>query len=66
MCSRGMLVHHPGCLCAATAVPAAELPCSDRMLAKYTLEHAKAAHHFDRVMSHTSSVVSHRDMTPKL
>ena len=66
MYSGGVVVHCPGSLGAATAVLDAELPCSDRMLTKYTLERAKTVHHLDRVMSHTSRVVSHGGMTLKL
>jgi hypothetical protein len=66
MYSNGVVVHYPGSLGAAAAVLVAELPCSDRVLAKYTLERAMTVHHLDRVMSHTSSVVSHCGMTLKL
>jgi hypothetical protein len=52
MYSNGVLVHHPGSLGAAAAVLGAELPCSNRVLAKYTLKSAKSVHHFDGVMSH--------------
>ena len=62
----GVVVHCPGSLGPATAVLGAELPCSDRVFAKYTLEPAKTVHHLDRVMSHTSSVVSHCGVTLKL
>jgi len=63
MYSGGVVVHCPSSLGAAAAVLDAELPCSHRVLTNYTLESAKTVHHFDRVMSHTSSVVSHRVTT---
>src|ERR1017187_5468190 len=64
MCRSGVLVHCPSRLSAATAVLAAKLPCRDGVSAKYTLECAKAVHHFDRVMSHSFSVVAYPSMTP--
>ena len=64
MCSRSVLIHCLGRLAAAVAVLTAELPCRDGVFAKHTLECAKAAHHFDRVMSHGSSVVAHPGLTP--
>ena len=64
MCSHSVLIHCLGRLAAAVAVLTAELPCRDGVFAKYTLERAKTAHHFDRVMSHSSSVVAHPGLTP--
>ena len=49
----GVFVHRPGSLGAAAAVLGAELPRSNRVLAKYTFKSAKSVHHFDGVMSHT-------------
>jgi hypothetical protein len=59
MCCCGVVVHCLSRLGAATAVLAAKLPCRDRVFATYTLECAKAVHHFDRVMSHSFSVVAY-------
>ena len=66
MYGAGVLIHYSGSLSAATAVLGTELAGRDRMFAKYTLERAKTIHHLDRVMSHTSSVVSHCGITTKL
>jgi hypothetical protein len=68
MDSNGVLVHHPGSLGAAAAVLGAELPCGNRVLAKYTLKSAQSVHHFDGVMSHSfkSSRLSRYDSEPKL
>ena len=53
MCSRGVLVHYFSRLGATTAVLAAEVPRGDGVSTQWTLERAKAAHHFDGVMSHS-------------
>ena len=53
MCHPGVLVHRLGRLGAAVAVLAAELLCGDGVFTKRTLERAKAAHHFDGVVSHS-------------
>jgi hypothetical protein len=36
----------------------AKLPCGDGVFTTYTFERAKAVHRFDRVISHSSSVVA--------
>src|ERR1022692_5030775 len=68
MCSRSVLVHCPSCLGAATAVLAAEVRCCDGVLATWAREHRQAAHHLDRVMSHSlkSSPLSNCGSEPKL
>jgi hypothetical protein len=59
MCSRGVLVHCPSRLGATVAVQAAEIPCGEGAFTKSACEHAKAVHHFDGVMSHTSILGAH-------
>jgi hypothetical protein len=63
MCSRGVIVHYSSRLGAAVAVLSAELPRGDGVFTEWTLELAKAVHHFDGVMSHSSSVVAYSGMT---
>jgi hypothetical protein len=53
MCHRGVLVHCPSRLGAAATVLAAEISCGDGVSTKRALEHAKAIHLFDDVMSHS-------------
>jgi hypothetical protein len=55
MCSRGVLVHRPSRLGAAVAVQAAKIPCGEGVFTKLALERAKAVHHLDGVMSHSSN-----------
>jgi hypothetical protein len=64
MCSRGVLVHCPSCLCAAIAALTAELPCGDGVFTKWALELAKAVHHCDGVISHSFSIVACTCITP--
>lgn len=52
MCGCGVLVHRLSRLGAAVAVMAAEIPCGDGVFTKWALEHAKAGHHCDGVISH--------------
>jgi hypothetical protein len=52
MCSRGVLVHRPGCLSAAVAVFGQELPGCDGVLTKWALERRKAFDYLCNVMSH--------------
>jgi hypothetical protein len=68
MLCRGVLVHCPSRLGATVTVLAAELLCGDRMFTNWTLERAKAVHHFDGVISHSfkSSRLSRYDSEPKL
>ena len=64
MLCRGVLVHCPSRLGATVTVLASELPCGDRMFTNRALERAKTVHHFDGVMSHSSSLVAYSGMTP--
>jgi len=64
MCSRGVLVHSLSRLGAAVTLLTIKRPCRNGVFAEYTLEYAKAVHHFDRVMSHYFSVVPCFGMTP--
>jgi hypothetical protein len=54
VCGRGVIVHCFSRLGAAVAVLTAKLPCSERVFTQWALELAKAVHHFDGVMSHSS------------
>jgi hypothetical protein len=58
MCCCGVVVHSLSRLGAATAVLAAKLSCRDGVFATYALEYAIGVHHFDRVMSHSFSLVA--------
>jgi hypothetical protein len=48
----GVLVHCPCCLSTAATVQTAELPGGNGVFAEWALEHRKAVHHLDGVMSH--------------
>src|SRR5271166_4431854 len=68
MCSRGVLVHCLSRLGTATAVLAAEIQCGDGVFATRAHERSEAAHHLDRVVSHSfkCSPLSVRAPEPKL
>jgi hypothetical protein len=53
MCSRGVLVHCPSCLGAATTVLATKLSRGDGVLTEWALKLGEAVHHLDGVMSHS-------------
>jgi|HubBroStandDraft_6_1064221.scaffolds.fasta_scaffold23653_5 hypothetical protein len=62
----GVVIHYLSSLDTAAAVLDAELLCSDRVSADQTFERRETVKHFDRVMSHTSSVLSYGGVPPKL
>jgi hypothetical protein len=66
MCGSCVLVHCFSRLGAAATLQATKDPCRNGVFAEYTFECAKAAHHFDRVMSHSFSVVAYPAYHSKL
>jgi len=66
MCGCCVLVHRFSRLGAAVAAMAAEILCGDGVSTNWTLERAKTVHHFDRIMSHSFSVVAYPAYDSKL